>query len=82
MCPEVGTGEPAGTTRCRLCQRAHMGSTSAQIRPLPSASAVVWATKRRRTRARPAAGPAQAWTASCAAATTSAAQEAGADARL
>jgi hypothetical protein len=33
MCPEVGTGEPAGTTRCRLCQRVHIGSTSAQIRP-------------------------------------------------
>jgi hypothetical protein len=31
MCPEVGTGEPAGTTRCRLCQRVHIGSTSAQI---------------------------------------------------
>ena len=64
MCPEVGTGEPAGTTRCRLCQRAHIGSTSAQIRPLPSASAVVRATKRRRTRAHPAAGPAQARTSS------------------
>ena len=60
--PRGGTGEPAGTTRCRLCQRAHIGSTSAQIRPLPSASAVVRATKRRRTRARPAAGPAQART--------------------
>jgi hypothetical protein len=43
------TGEPAGTTRCRLCQRAHIGSTSAQIGPLPSASGVVRATKRRRT---------------------------------
>ncbi len=56
-----GIGEAGGLpTRCRPCRRAYVGSTSAQTRPLPSTSAAVRATKRRRTRARPVAGPAQA----------------------
>ena len=48
--PRGGTGEPASTTECRPCKRAYIESTSAQTCPLPSASAVVWAMKRRRTR--------------------------------
>src|SRR5215510_4651142 len=54
------TGEPASTTGCRQCQRAYVGSTTAQSRRCRARRRSWRATKRRRTRTRPAVGPAQA----------------------